>query len=207
VLVQGGDPRPCGGGGDYLGHYLGKPTPDFAGAFGGDINFLRNFTVATLFEYKAGNFQVHNLTNAFRRAHPLLGGNLEGGVQTLATMADPNASPEERLEAARTWVTEYVALSPYDGLNEIEDADFVRWREISLTYRVPTNMAQRFGATNLALTMTGRNIALWTKYSGTDPEVNLLGRTGSGLSDQATGIDAFGFPLPRRLTISARVGF
>jgi TonB-linked SusC/RagA family outer membrane protein len=208
VLVQGGDPRPCGGGGDFLGLYLGKPVPDWSGTFGGDIAFLQNFNVSTQFEYKAGNFKVHNLTNAFRTAHPALGGNLRGAVETKAILANPNSTAEQRLEAARQWVTQYVALSPYDGLNEIEDADFVRWRELALTYTMPGTMAGRFGAKSLALNLTARNLAIWTKYSGTDPETNLLGRqTSGGLNDLAMGIDAFGFPLPRRFTASVRVGF
>lgn len=208
VLVQNGDPRPCGSGEDFLGLYLGKPTPDWQGSFGGDVGLGQNLTLSTLFEWKAGNFQVHNLTYGFRTAHPALGGNLPGAVQARATMADPNATAEQRLEAARQWVTQYVSLSPYDGLNEIEDADFVRLREVGLTYNLSRDLAQRVGASSLAINLSGRNLALWTKYGGTDPEVNLLGRqTAGGLNDMAMGLDAFGFPLPRRYTISVRAGF
>ena len=208
VLVQGGNPRPCGGGGDFLGHYLGKPVPDWSGAFGGNISFLGNFDVTTQFEYKTGNLTIHNLTNGFRTAHPSLGGNLPASVRAQATMASPTATAEQRLEAAREWVTQYVSLSPYDGLNEMESGDFVRWRELGLTYSVPAAMAGRIGAGSMAINVTGRNLMLWTKYSGVDPEANLLGRlTAGGLDDLALGVDAFALPLPRRLSASVRVGF
>lgn len=209
-VVVGGDPRPQCAGGDFLGQYLGKPTPDWAGAFGGTLTLFRNWEVSNLFEYKAGNFYVHNLTDGFRRAHPALGGNLRGGKEAEATLRNPASTPEQRVEAARTWVTQYAALTPYDGLNEVEKADFVRWREASITYRVPQPLTQRFGARSMALTLSGRNMALWTKYGGTDPETNLIGRTGAsgGLVENfANGIDAFGLPLPRRISVSARVGF
>jgi TonB-linked SusC/RagA family outer membrane protein len=218
TLVQGGGGAQFGGpigacgGNDYLGHYLGKPTPDWQGGFGGNVTLFRDFEIATLFEYKAGNYYVHNLTDAFRRAHGALGGNLRGPKEAEAILRNPASTPEQRLEAAREWSTRWLALTPYDGLNEIEEADFIRWRELSLTYNVPGSMAQRFGARSLALTATGRNIALWTKYSGIDPEVNVYGRgTAGGVGtlgeNFGTGIDAFGFPLPRRFTFSARVGF
>jgi TonB-dependent starch-binding outer membrane protein SusC len=208
VLVQNGDPRPCSEGGDYLGLYLGKPTPDWSGSFGGDISFLQGFTLSTLFEYKAGNFQVHNLTYGFRQSHATVGGNLPGAVRARAIMANPASTPEQRLEAAREWVTKYVALSPYDGLNEVHDADFVRLREVALTYNVPVSFAQRMGARSLAVNLAGRNLALWTKYVGTDPEVNLFGRqTVGGLDDMAMGLDAFGLPLARRFTVTVRAGF
>ena len=40
--------------GNLLGHYLGKPTPDWTGAFGADVEFLSNFSLNTLFEYRGG---------------------------------------------------------------------------------------------------------------------------------------------------------
>jgi len=108
------------------------------------------------------------------------------------------------------WARKHAALTPYDGLNEVEPADFVRWRELSLTYKLPTHLAARVtGARSMAFTLSGRNLALWTKYSGADPEINLIGRpAGPGLSASfANGIDAFGLPLARRYSFSARIGF
>jgi TonB-dependent starch-binding outer membrane protein SusC len=208
VLVQNGDPRPCGGGLDFLGLYVGKPVPDWSGSFGGNVSIGQNWQLNTMFEYKAGNYTIHNLTYGFRAAHPSLGGNLPGSVRVRAIMADPSATAEQRLEAAREWVTEYVRLSPYDGLNEMESGDHVRWRELALTYNVPDSFAGRVGARTMAINLTGRNLLLWTKYSGPDPEANLLGRlTGGGLDDIALGVDAFAMPLPRRLTAAIRVGF
>lgn len=211
VLLEGGDPRPCSTEKGHLLNYLGKPTPDWAGSFGGNVTMFGRFEVATLFEYKAGDFYVHNLTDAFRRAHLALGGNLRAPTEARATMADPSASAEQRLDAAVDWATKYAALTPYDGLNEVERADFVRWRELSLTYTVPPDFAARFaGARNMSLTVSGRNLALWTKYSGADPEINLHGRAGDPTNlDQnfGNGIDAFGLPLPRRYMFSVRIGF
>ena len=53
---------------DPLDHYLGKPIPDWSGGFGGTVTFLRSWRLNTLFEYRAGDFTVTNLTSAFRNA-------------------------------------------------------------------------------------------------------------------------------------------
>ena len=193
------------------GFYLGKQTPDWSGSFGADVGFLRNFELRTMFEYKAGNFFVQNLTEAFRRSHALLGRNTPKSARVEATLLNPASTPEERLDAAMTWASELKALSPA-GLNEIYNADFIRWRELSLTYNVPQAWSGRFGADNLAFTFAGRNLALFTKYPGVDPEVNASGAGGEGDNNTISnnfinGVDAWGLPLPRRFVLSVRVGF
>ena len=84
---------------------------------------------------------------------------------------------------------------------------------MSLTYNVPTHFVQRLGLRYLSLTAAGRNLALWTPYTGVDPEINEYGRGGANADltgiDQNFGqaIDAFGFALPRRFTFTVRMGF
>ena len=40
------------GDGDVLDNFLGKPTPDWAGAFGANFTIRQNLQINTLFEYK-----------------------------------------------------------------------------------------------------------------------------------------------------------
>lgn len=215
ILLEGGDPRPCSTQKGHLLNYLGKPNPDWQGSFGADATVIGRFRVSTMFEYKAGDFFVHNLTEAFRRAHPALGGNLRGSVEAKATLRNPASTAEQRLGAALDWANRWAALTPYDGLNEVERADFVRWRELSLSYDVPERLvAPVGGAKSMTLTVTGRNLAIWTKYKGADPEINLLGRSAGTGPDFfttgqafATSLDAFGLPLARRYSFAVRVGF
>ena len=74
-------------------------------------------------------------------------------------------------------------------------------------------MSQRFGFRHVSVTASVRNLALWTPYTGIDPELNEFSRGGAssdlGGIDQnfGEGIDAFGFALPRRFTFSVRFGF
>lgn len=197
-----------------LDHYYGKSTPDWQGAFGVTATVLRNLELNALFEYKFGNYTITNLTDAFRKSSPTIGRNLPEAAQAEATIMNPASTPQQRLDAAKAWAYSLKALSPYDGLNQNENGKFLRFRELSLTYNVPERWAQQtLGARYLTITAAGRNLVLWTPYTGVDPEINEYGRGGAaadlGGIDQnfGLGIDAFGFALPRRFTFTVRVGF
>lgn len=193
---------------DKLLHYLGNSTPDWSGSFGLKVSFLKNFRISTNFEYKFGNFFVNNLTDAFRKSHGLIGRNTPDAAKTELALLNPDSTPEQRLEAANSWVREFLALSPYSGLNTIEKADFVRWRELSFSYDIPRTIAARFGLRNATVSLAGRNIMMFSGYSGIDQEMNAIGRNGnSGTDAFLTGVDAFGYPIPRQFTFNVRVKF
>ena len=200
------------GNGDKLDHYLGKSTPDWQGSFGATATVRRNLELSALFEYKFGNYTITNLTDAFRKSSPSIGRNLRKAAEVEATMLNPASTPDQRLAAAKEWAYELKALSPYDGLNQNENGKFLRFRELSLTYNVPSRWIERLGFRYLTITAAGRNLALWTPYTGIDPEINEFGRGGASADlngiDQNFGeaIDAFGFALPRRFTFTVRMG-
>jgi TonB-linked SusC/RagA family outer membrane protein len=212
VLIAQNPDSPTGSSTD---HYLGKPTPDFQGSFGVDMTY-ENWSFSTLFEYKAGNYYVNNLTDAFRQANPIIGKNLPtsarvernyltGGVEN----GTPQNSGEVRLQALETWLNEVLALAPFSGLNTVKPADFMRLREVSLTYRLPSRWIQDVGARRLSVTAAGRNLALFTRYDGVDPELNAVGRGGGTSLEQnyLSGVEAFGFPIPREYSLKLRLQF
>ena len=189
-----------------LGWYLGKPTPDYNANFGATIKVGRNWRINTMFESKFGNYQITNLTDAFRKAHAWIGRNIPDAAATEAKLENPASTGADRLEAANAWVRNYLALSPYSGLNTIEDGDFTRWRELSVAYVLPVELAARFGARSLTFSLAARNLMIWTNYSGVDPELNSLSRTSGGIDDFQQSIEAFGVPIPRTINFSIKVG-
>lgn len=67
--------------------------------------------------------------------------------------------------------------------------DFIRLRELSLSYRIPDHFVQRYArARGAQLVLSGRNLGvLWTKYPGIDPEANRsVANTGGGNDDLGT---------------------
>ena len=201
------------GDGDFLDHYLGKSTPDWAGSFGLSATMFKNFELSSVFEYKGGNYTITDLTFAFRNANAVIGRNSERAARVESEMLNPASTAQQRVDAAKEWLT-LRALSPYDGLNQNENGRFVRWRELGLTYNVPTAWAsRRLGLRYVSVKASVRNLALWTGYTGIDPELNEYGR-GAASSDLngieanfGEGIDAFGLALPRRFTFAVRFGF
>lgn len=90
----------------------------------------------------------------------------------------------------------YDVLGPNN--NTVEDASFVKLREVSLGYR----LGEVAGIGDWSLTLVGRNLLTFSDYKGFDPEVGVGGgNLGSGVLN---AIDAFGFPNLR--TVSFQIG-
>ena len=201
-----------------LNNYQGKPWPDWQGSFGLDVGFS-NFSLSTMFEYKAGNYHVNALEQAFRARNPAIGRNTEEAATVIRDFLtgglDENNNPqhdgEVRAEALQTWVDDLLGLDPFPGMNHTQPADFIRWRELSLTYTVPQQFVSRFGAENMSVTVSGRNLRMWftAGYDGRDPETNELGRGAGSTFDEnfRQGVEAWNVPIPRRFSFSIRTTF
>ncbi len=185
----------------------GKIFPDWTGSWGGTYRFRKNWRVQTLFEYRTG-FKVQNLTDGFRLSqHPSIGSNRIEFSNIFATMLNPASTPEQRVAAATEYITKYRRLLE-PGLNQSQNGSFMRWRELALTYDFSPTLASRLGARTLSVTAAGRNLLLWTKYPGVDPEVNAIDRSASTVDQNfLASTDAFGMPIPRRFSFSVNFGF
>ena len=85
----------------------------------------------------------------------------------------------------------------------IQDAGFVKLREVSLAWTVPGSLLARVpGAESMTLSLTGRNLFIWSDYWSPDPEV-----TNFGNSNTARIIDLAPYPPSRSFFFSVDVGF
>jgi len=185
---------------------LGKPTPDYTSSFGIKVNYGKNWSLNTLFESRFGDYGVTNLTDAFRKSHSLIGRNTPEAADNESRLINPANAGQGRLDAANEWVRKHLALSPYSGLNTIEDASFVRLRELSLSYKVDATLAARLGLKSMTVAVSGKNLWMSTDYSGIDPETNSISGNRGGLNGFQQSIDAFGVPIPRIWNLSIKVG-
>lgn len=93
----------------------------------------------------------------------------------------------------------YDVLAPNN--NTVEDAGFVKVREISVGYRI----GSIGGVGNWTVSMIGRNLLTFSSYKGFDPEVGANGgNLGSGVLN---AIDNFQFPNLRTFTLSLNTSF
>jgi hypothetical protein len=132
-------------------------------------------------------------------------------------MQNPASTAEQRLDAAMQWVNNIEGLSPMSGMNGVYDASFVRWRELSLSYRVPSDVIERWGIATATINLGARNLALFMTgdYTGMDPEGNVNGRCNGSTTNSQTQLDCnfiqstegWGIPIPKRFTFSTRITF
>jgi TonB-dependent starch-binding outer membrane protein SusC len=198
----------CGEG--LLESYLGKPTPDWGGSFGFNLAFANNFELSSLFEYKVGNYFVQDLSGMFRRANSFIGRNTPRSTELESIMKNPASSAQSRLDAAVAWAHEIEGLSPMSGMNGVFNANWIQWRELSLTYRVPSDIVEGWGLSTATVNLGARNLRLFMlgDYTGMDPEGNVIGRCNGGLNcNFLDSTEGWGIPIPRRFTISTRVTF
>jgi TonB-linked SusC/RagA family outer membrane protein len=188
--------------------FVGDGIPDWTGSFGFNAKFGTSWRFTTMFEYKTG-FLIQNLTDAFRNSqHGSIGSNRKEYSQIEAILNNPASTPEERVEAAGQYIRGYRRLIE-NGLNEQFSGDFTRLREVAVTWTAPEGIAAKLGAKSFSVTASGRNLAIWTKYPGSDPESNAIGRgIGTALEQNfLDSTDAFGLPIPRRFSLSFNYGF
>jgi TonB-dependent starch-binding outer membrane protein SusC len=140
--------------------YLGNPMPKREASFHTDVRLFKWASLSGLLDYKGG-FQLLNQTRAWRCS--------TADVGNCAQLYD-RATPLDQQAAI-------VARSNYGSYaGFIEDADFVKLREIALTLGLPQSLANRLSAKGASLTIAARNLKTWTNYTGLDPEINYAGQ-------------------------------
>jgi hypothetical protein len=94
-----------------------------------------------------------------------------------------------------------IAACPFTGYDEpcVEDAGYVKLREISVTYTFNAPWVGRtLGMSSVDVRVAGRNLKTWTKYTGLDPEINGVG----GNISRFNGYDYFNLPLTRSFVVA-----
>ena len=86
----------------------------------------------------------------------------------------------------------------------IRSGNFAKLREVSLTYDASPRTARYVGARSMAVTLTGRNMHMWTSYTGLDPE-NSVNAEGGMSRNLAT--DQTEYPQLATVLISFRLGY
>jgi hypothetical protein len=155
--------------------FIGAPLPKREVSVSNSFDLLqRMIRVQVMVDYKGGH-KVYNNTERIRCASRF---NCSG-------LINPDAS---LFEQARTVAVREHPSRTVAGF--FEKGDFVRLREVSLSYMAPDRVANRyFRARSLTASVGVRNVGiLWTKYTGVDPEA--FGTTGDAPSE----FQAFGPP-------------
>jgi TonB-linked SusC/RagA family outer membrane protein len=93
------------------------------------------------------------------------------------------------------------------GSNFVEEAYWVRLRNVNLIWYLPETITGRAGMKDASLTLNFQNLLMFTNYSGGDPEVNNAGPGGGASGAGTMGVDYFQVPLRKAVTLGINVRF
>lgn len=164
----------------FLGNTVPTRTLGISSSFGFFQNRLR---VLGLLDYKGG-YVSHNINGLFQCAF----------IQNCRELNDPNASLFDQARAV---------AGPFAFGGFAEKADFVRLRELAVTYDLPASWVKWLRGRTAAVTLTGRNLALWTDFTSWDPELS----TPAGLVGDAAPYNFVQEGQPRSFIIRINLGF
>ncbi|MDO4229255.1 MAG: TonB-dependent receptor [Capnocytophaga sp.] len=85
----------------------------------------------------------------------------------------------------------------------VEDGSYIRLKNITLAYNVPTNVLEKLNISNLKLYVSAQNILTLTSYSGADPEIGQI-TEGNYLS---RGVDVGIYPQPKTFVMGLKLQF
>jgi TonB-linked SusC/RagA family outer membrane protein len=95
-------------------------------------------------------------------------------TQTCEAKSNPNAPLWDQARSVAAVSGTTVNGTPYrTNYGYAEHGQFWRLREVSVMYRIPDRLVSKYGrAQNASLQLGIRNLKVWTKYTGEDPESN-----------------------------------
>ena len=181
---------------DSANKVLGDPNPDWLGSLLNEFTVGRNLRFRVLLDGSFGG----DVMNLSKRIQDL--GAASNGLDAereLLPYGDPRTLPPGYLARRLSLFGEYV-----------EDGTFVKLREVAATYTLPFAVVRRMFPHGAEVTLAGRNLLVWTDYSGYDPEVNFFGQNAGALGTSTAadrGFDFASYPIPRSFTVSARIAF
>jgi TonB-linked SusC/RagA family outer membrane protein len=122
----------------------------------------RKLRLQALFDYRGG-YKAYNNTERIRCV----------SRQNCNGLMNPKSTLEEQAMVVATLNHPSKTL---DGF--FQDGDFVKLREASVRWSLPTRVATLMRARNADMVFAGRNLGTWSKYRGIDPENDYLATSG-----------------------------
>lgn len=194
---------------------IGNPWPDWTGSLSTTIGY-RGVEVSAFLDHRQGG-NVLNMTRAsmyqfgthkdteIRGQQRTFGKDMLCHNITCKVLNGPVVGPGANTAVTlnQSW---FDGGTPGNGMaatggpisTRLEDATHTRLREITVGYTFKQPWVQKIGGSrSMDVKFSARNLALWTEYSGLDPEVNI-----GGALNANRGIDWFGTPLSRGYILS-----
>ena len=181
---------------------LGDPNPKWTGSVRTGLRFGK-VSVSGLVDVRHGGLVYNGTRGALnaigtsKESGDLRGKSVVFGQDFMpGAVAGPGVGTSAVLD--QNWFQNYYSTFTFLGQPFYESGSFVKLREVSVGYTFTGGFISRnLGLTSMDVRVAGRNLAVWTDYTGADPETNL-----SGADTGARGIDWFNNPQTRSFVFS-----
>lgn len=196
AIVIGPDGFPVRNGNQLI---IGNAQPDWLAGLQNTLTY-KDFTLSFLIDARYGidqYSQYDNFYSAFGQLDYSLDRNavvVFDGVQSDGTTNDipvwlgQGIGPDGQNYGASFYRNDFRGVSE----NFVQDASFVKLRNISLQYNFGQNLISRTPFENVSLSLSANNIILWTPWQSFDPESFSAGAGGN-----ATAFTGLGYPGTR----------
>tara|TARA_R110000765_G_scaffold89215_3_gene170362 strand:+ start:2658 stop:5837 length:3180 start_codon:yes stop_codon:yes gene_type:complete len=186
--------------------YQGDYAPDFTLGMQNTFKY-KNIDLGFLIDTRQGGIVVSRTktigSTSGQLQETLVGretGIVAEGVVNTGTAESPVYTPNTVNVDARTFNNRYYERDNVEAAKY--DASYTKLREVSLGYSFPQKMIQQLPISNARISVTGRNLILWTENPHFDPET--VGVSGGTLQP---GIENMSYPSSRSFTFNLQVNF
>lgn len=164
--------------------YVGDPNPEWTAGLTNTFSW-KGISASFLFDFRQGGVILSRVINDVRRTGSAIEtAELErfdaDGLPAKNYVIDgvyADGTPNTiAITSQEYWSNMYSFNVPGMG---VFDASWVRLREVSVSYSLPSKILQKSPFSRVELGMNGRNLALWTDVPHIDPETNLTGASNS----------------------------
>ncbi|RZK43148.1 MAG: SusC/RagA family TonB-linked outer membrane protein [Pedobacter sp.] len=168
---------------------IGNPNPDFIGGFSNNFNY-KNFDLNVFFQFSVGN----DVLNANRMVFEGMGANWQNSFASFANRWTPE-NPNNEINRANGG-----GIQAYSS-RIIEDGSFLRLKTVALGYTFPKRWLSAMKVNTARVYLSAQNLAVWSKYKGSDPEVSTRN------TPLTPGFDFAAYPRARTVTFGFNFSF
>ncbi|NHA03719.1 TonB-dependent receptor [Mucilaginibacter sp. HC2] len=176
---------------------IGNALPKFTGGFTNTFSY-KGFDLSIFLYFSYGN-QVYNQTRAILER---MAGYNNGNTTTLNRWTPANTVTNVPKAVFNDPVVTNSLTNGEMSSRWVENGSFIRLKNITLNYNIPASVLKRLRIQSAKVFLSGQNLALWTKYSGYDPEAQ-----NQSVKNSQLGIDYAVQPQPRTISAGINVSF
>ncbi len=174
--------------------FLGSPHPDFQMGLNLGATY-KNFSFTAFLFWNQGN-EIYNYTKYYTDMRVFVGGVSTRVLNDSWTPTNTNAKLPALGVGASNGLTSFTSST--SNSYYVENGSYLRAKTIQLGYTLPKRLVSKARLSNVKIYIQAQNLFTITKYTGSDPDIQLISRDPFGARDYYIGVDLGGFPNPKQ---------